>query len=306
MMGLSRVLALLVLFCGVVVAQPKKPPTAAEKAEIDRLAKRSIQKSQAGDHEGAIKDLLDAVAVHPASTYILLTNIGSEYKQLKKPIEALRYFCMYIDKDPTGPAVLYVKAEAEVLKKELKLENEACAAKNFEPKADPKPDPKPDPDPTPPKGNDGQVTGTQHIDKGPSHPGRTLKLAGVGVGVIGAVALAGGIVFGQKAKQNSDRITAGPPKVDESCTDAPGAPCARIPWDPADPSKDWPGYTKLNDDGKAFERNQIILTVAGGAMIVTGAALYFVGRSKKGGKTETRVAPVAGRDNAGVVLVGAF
>jgi hypothetical protein len=306
MMGLSRVLALLVLFCGVVVAQPK-PPTPQQKADIDRLAKRAISKSQSGDHEGAIKDLLDAVAIHPASTYVLLTNIGSEYKAMKKPIEALRYFCMYIDKEPTGAAVLYVKAETEVLKKDLKLEGEPCAQKNLEPKQPdpPKPDLTPK-DPNPPGGGtNGQVTGTQHVDKGSSSPGRRLKLAGLGVGVVGAAVLAGGVVFGMKAKANSDRITEGPPQVDPTCVDMPGMLCPRIPWDPADPEREWPGYTKLNDDGKAFERNQIIMTVAGGAMIVTGAAMYFLGRSKKSGG-ETRVSATASPGNAGLVLAGEF
>jgi hypothetical protein len=301
MMGFLRVLALLVLFCGLGVAQPRSaPPTATQKADIDRLAKRAITKSQANDHEGAIKDLLDAYAIHPGAANILLSNVGHEYKQIKKPYDALKYFCMYLSNEPAGSAASYVKAETEVLKKELKLEGEPCAAKPEPVKPDP-----PKPDPTNPDPN-GQVTGTKTIDKSPKRSaGGGLKVAGIGVGVVGVAVLAGGFVYGSKAQEKSDAITKGPPPVTAGCDDPDPMVCPRIGWDPPDPTRDWEGLSALDRDGKKYEKLQIAFTVAGGAMIVTGVAMYFLGRSKSS-RSEIRVAPTAGRDNAGLTLVGGF
>jgi len=291
MMG--RVSAVLLLSLGVAVAQPVaqprpslSPPTTQQKAEIERLAKQAIAKSQKGDHEGAIKDYLDAYAIHPGTTTVLLSNVGHEYTVIKKPYDALEYFCLYLEKEPTGAAASYVLSEASGIWKELgNKEGEVCVKKS-------EPEPPKDPPVDPTK----QVTGTAPI-KQPSPPsssgGSGMKMAGLGVAGAGVLALGAGLFYGNKAGDKSAEITAGPP------LDAFGN---QVSWG-AHPELGWDGIAKLEADGAKYEKLQIGLSVVGGAMIVGGTALYFLGRSKR---TEPRVAATASRTSGGLVFNGRF
>ncbi|MBA2540273.1 MAG: tetratricopeptide repeat protein [Deltaproteobacteria bacterium] len=297
MMGFARVSALLVLSLGVAVAQPKpslSPPTPAQKTDIERLAKQAIAKSQKGDHEGAIKDYLDAYAIAPTALGVLLSNVGHEYKELKKPYEALKYFCMYLEKEPTGSAANYVLAEASGIWKELGgKEGEVCVKKPEPPPPELKPDPKPDPN--------GQVTGTTTPPRPPPKEtgggGGGLKIAGLGIAGAGVVALAAGVFFGSKAASKSDQITQGPPIDPETGM--------QVGWGPND-ALGWDGIVQLEKDGEKAEQMQIILTAVGGAMIIGGTALYFVARSKKSGTSEVRVSATGAPGAAGLLLNGRF
>ncbi len=287
MMGLRRAAALLVLSAGVAVAQPKAaPPTPQQKADIERLAKQAIAKSQKGDHEGAIKDYLDAYAIAPATTMVLLSNVGHEYKLINKPYEALKYFCLYLEKEPTGAAANYVLAEASGIWKELgNKEGEVCVTKP-EPPVEKKPDPP----------IETTVTGTQPIKQPPppaTSGGNGMKLAGLGIAGAGVLALGVGFVFGSKAQAKSDLITQGPP-LDMSGNQAD--------WG-AHPELGWDGIEKIQSDGEKYEKLQIGLSVVGGAMVIGGTALYFLGRSKA---TETTVSATASKGSGGVVFSGRF
>src|SRR5262245_52492348 len=98
MMGL-RAFTVLAVVCAAGHASAE-PASASAQQQASDLVKKAIAKSQAGDHEGAIKLYLDAYTLVPNP--ILLSNIGSEYQQVKKAVEALKYFCKYLEKDPTG------------------------------------------------------------------------------------------------------------------------------------------------------------------------------------------------------------
>ena len=94
---------------------------------------------------------------------------------------------------------------------------------------------------------------------------------------------------------------AGPPNVDPECT---GDSCARLDWGPHE-DRGWDGIVKLQEDGEKAEQRQIIFTVAGGAMLIGGTALYFLGRSK-GSTKEVALTPVAAPGNAGFAVTGRF
>lgn len=287
-MGLSRIVAIMAVTASVAAAQPKPspvPPTAAQKADIERLAKQAIAKSQKGDHEGAIKDYLDAFAIAPGpSTTVLLSNVGHEYKTLKKPYEALKYFCMYLEKEPTGAAASYVLSEASGIWKELGgKEGEVCV-KKAEPPVEKDPDPPvtklPDPVKPPPSPK-------------PKSGGGGMRIAGLGIAGAGVVALGAGFLFGSKAASKSDEISKGPP------LDAAGN---QVDWGPH-PELGWDGIAKLQSDGESAEKMQITLSVAGGLMVIGGTALYFLGRSKG---SETNVTAAVTKDSGGVVFSGRF
>ncbi|MBA3396449.1 MAG: hypothetical protein H0T89_27710 [Deltaproteobacteria bacterium] len=151
------------------------------------------------------------------------------------------------------------------------------------PKPDPKSDPKPDPNATvttPPKPDPGvsvtpkpDVTQPEVKPREPvrqpvvappitqppatepepvvetSSPGRGKRVAGLVIGGVGIAAVAAGVYFGLRAKSTASDV-----EGSES-------------WDPG-----------LDQQGKNAERNAIILWSAGGAAILGGGVLYFLGR----------------------------
>ncbi len=99
-----------------LVARADKP-TPLQIQQAGDLVKRAIAKSQAGDHEQSIDLYKEAYDIIPQP--ILLSNIGSEYEQAKKPIQALKYFCKYLDADPTGSNASYATAKAKAIQIDL-------------------------------------------------------------------------------------------------------------------------------------------------------------------------------------------
>lgn len=282
MPGRSRVLAAALassLVAAPVMAQPKganRPP--ADVA--NDLVKQAITKSQQGDHLGAIDLYLAAYSLIPQHT--LLSNVGNEYQQAGKPVEALKYFCMYLDKDPTGTNATYATSKAKALQIEL-------GNKNVDDKNVCKPEKE---DPEPPAGDppNGGVTGTGGLDKPvrpekpePSSPGRGLKLAGVGIGAIGLVGLGVGTFFGLKAQEKSDLIS----NHDRT-----------MPW-PDD-------IRQIEADGAAYEKRQILLTIAGGALTATGVVLFVIGATRSSSTEKLSVRPLATPDSLGIALGRGF
>jgi tetratricopeptide (TPR) repeat protein len=283
MLGTSRVVAALcasLLIASPALAQPGAQPTPQQKQQAGDLVKQAITKSQNKDHEGAIELYLKAYAIVPMPT--LLSNIGTEYQSAQKPVEALKYFCLYLEKEPTGSLAGYATSQAKSLYFLLGGKNvdekEVCKAPVTPPPAaattTTTPDPGPSGEPTPmntdtPKSND---------------PGKGFKTAGYVAGGAGLLALGVGFYFGSEAQKISDDIT--------NHTDTTVA---------------WRDDIKAYEEkGQRAENLQIAFLVAGGALVLGGAALYIMGRSKKS-STETMVlVPTASAESAGLVLSGGW
>ena len=254
------------LVASPVYAQPPAP-TPQQKQAAGDLTKQAIAKSQAGEFEKAIELTLQAYAIVPLP--LLLTNIASDYQKLKKPIEALKYFCMYLKEDPTGQSASYATAQAKLIQFEQGNKDVTDATVCDPPK------PKEEPivvQPPPPV-----------VEPAPEDRGKGLRIAGFAVGGAGLVSLGVGIFFGFKAKDISDQISNHP--KDEM----------------------WPDeIQKLEDEGQAHENKQIIFMIAGGALVAGGVALYFIGRSRKGGTESVTLVPTATPESAGIALTGGF
>ncbi|MBX3160058.1 MAG: hypothetical protein KF773_29080 [Deltaproteobacteria bacterium] len=281
MMG-PRALVALVLMVGVAAAQPpgkQGAPSSDPKVQAGELVRKAITKSQANDHDAAIELYLQAYTLSPQPT--LLSNIASEYQMAKKPVEALRYFCMYLEKDPTGTSAPYATSKAKALAIELGNKDvtdaTVCKPAAVEPpKKDPDEEPKEPPPPPPPPPPKPRV-----VDRG-----KGLRATGLVTGAAGLVALGVSVYFGLEAKKISDDIT-------NHCANQ-------------DPCPAWPeNIRELQDRGQAHEDKQVILLVAGGAAVVTGTVLYVIGRSKK---TTERVAvtPVVTPDAVAIGFSGRF
>lgn len=265
------------LIASPALAQPGKDPTPAQKQQAGDLVKQAIAKSQNKDHEGAIELYLKAYAIVPLAT--LLSNVGTEYQSAQKPVEALKYFCLYLEKEPTGSLASYATSQAKSLYFLLGGQNvedaEVCKTP-VTPPVQAKPDPQTQPPPDDPAPAPAVTT---------KDPGKTFKIAGYAAGGAGLVALGIGFYFGSEAQKISDDIT--------NHTDT------TIAW---------------RDDIKAYEAKgqraenmQIGFLVAGGVLVVAGTALYIMGRSKTRENTETlAVTPTATASSAGVALTGTW
>lgn len=277
-MGSLRALALaLVLVPAVASAQSAK-----DKQKASDLVKQAIAKSQAGDHETAVQLYEDAYKIIPST--LLLSNIGSEYQAMKKPVEALKYFCKYIEADPTGSNISFATAQAKTLYIELggvpNIEDKDVCKPIVKPPA-----PKVEPDPHVVDAPPSQPEPTPGAGDAATRKRSTLRLVGIGVGALGAGVFGLGVYYGFKAKGISDDITN---------------------HDPNDP---WPANIKqLEADGASFEKKQIGFMIGGGLALVGGAALFVLGGSKSSGETgaSVTVSPVATPDQLGVAASGRF
>lgn len=279
MMGSLRTIAVVLLLApSLAIAQP----SAKDKQEASDLVKRAIAKSQSGDHDTAVQLYLDAYKIIPQP--LLLSNIGSEYQQMNKPVEALKYFCKYIEADPTGNNVSYATAQARTLYIELGgvasvQDSDLC-----------RPIVKPAPDPVLPPPTGSAVTHepqplapTTPVDTGPTKKTPVLRYAGVAVTVVGAGVFGAGVYFGLEAKKISDEITN---------------------HDMNDP---WPQDIKEREaEGKSAEKKQIGFMIGGGVAIAAGVTMFFLGAPKTTDERRTAIAPLLTGDTVGFAAAGRF
>ncbi|HEX2688352.1 MAG TPA: hypothetical protein VHN14_17095 [Kofleriaceae bacterium] len=274
----SFLLALLALLASPVLAEPKRP---TDKDKQDKqlagdLVKKAIARSQAGDHGAAIEIYLQAFAIVPNS--LLLSNIGAEYQQSDEPEEALRYFCMYLNKDPTGTNAPYASSQARLLQSQLGNkhvdDDDVCAPPKPGPRKPPKQPPEPPPSspsipeqtPPPPSGN------------------TTLKYVGVGTGIAGLVAAGVGLYAGIQAKAISDELTN------------------------HDKTQSWPdNIRQIQQRGQDYENLQIGALITGGVLVTTGAILYIVSRPDESPKRSSdKAALTVAPTRHGVTVFGRF
>ena len=269
-----------VLVASPVMAQPKSPNRPPQDVAND-LVKQAITKSQGGDHLGAIDLYLSAYSLIPQHT--LLSNVGNEYQQAGKPVEALKYFCMYLEKDPTGTNATYATSKARALQIELGNKDVDDKAVCAPPSSAPAP-----PADGPPDGVGVGPDGPgEPLPDGPKDtagaPGRTLKIAGLAAGALGLAGVGLGMYYGVKAQERSDFISN---------------------HNPAEP---WPNdIHDLEAEGETFEQRQIVLSIAGGALTVAGAALFVVGAMRASSPEKLSVRPTATPTSVGIAIGRGF
>ena len=285
---LRAVLAIAIVASGSVALAG---PTDAQKTQASELVKKAIARSQAGDHAEAIDLYRQAYSLIPLP--VLLSNIGSEYAQSGKPVEALESFCRYLDADPTGANASYAKAQAKTLAVQLgrTADEDPC-------KPPAAPPPPPETGTTTTTGTDtdhgastsagtGATTGTTQLTAtaaAPSHKSQ-LPTIGLAVGGVGIAALGAGIAFGIDGKNESDFIT-------NYTKNYPG--------------KAWPSDIQQRQQrGDRDNTLQAAFMIGGGVALATGAILFVVGRSHHGAE-RVAIVPTATPTSAGLVAAGRF
>lgn len=281
MLGTSRVVACVLasaLIAGPAFAQhgPAPAPSDKDKQRAGDLVKQAITKSQAGDHEAAVKLYLDAYAIVPLA--VLLSNVGSEYQQASKPVESLRYFCMYLKEEPTGSNATYATAQAKVL--QIQLGNRVDDDKKVCEPIAPPPPVETVTDPHVGEIGPGVVA---HPAAGAGDPGKGWKTTGLVTAGVGVVGLGLGVVFGIKAKTISDDIS------NQKQTEM---------W-----RKDIKDYEAR---GQRDENYQVAGLIVGGALVVAGGVIYWHGRSKTSSAERVVITPTVSPTTAGLAVGGAF
>jgi len=256
-------------------------PTAKQKAKASELVKQAIAKSQAGDHEKAVELYEEAFKIIPQP--LLLSNIGSEYQAMQKPVEALGYFCKYLEADPAGSNSSFVIAQAKTLYVELGGITTVHDADVCKPIVKPAPPLEQGPvgGKKPPPVEEKKVEPPRESPKA-----SPLRWVGLGVGVIGVAAFGGGVYFGMKAKDITDQINNHDPNV---------------PW----PSN----IRQLEEDGASYEKKQIGLMIGGGVAVAAGIVMFVTGgpsASHAEGTASVSITPVATPDTLGFAAAGRF
>lgn len=282
MKGGSRSIAALVasaLFASPALADAdprapgEKPPSERDRQLASDLVKKAIARSQAGDHSAAIEIYLQAYTIVPNS--LLLSNIGAEFQQSGMPKEAYKYFCMYLEKDPSGTNAPYATSQAKILARQLHKkvdDQDVCAPPRDEPvESSPPRKPKrpertessaPPPSPPPPAIETRRDTGNASV-----------MYTGVAAGIAGIAAGGLGVYFGLQGKSISDQISG------------------------HDPKQPWPNNIRdLMKEGDRDNTLAIGFLVTSGVLVTTGVVLYVVSRpdgaAERGGeKTAIRVTP---------------
>jgi len=302
-MGSLRVLALaLALLPTVASAQQPKTPTPQQVQQAGDLVKKAIAKSQAGEHLLAIELYQQAYNIAPAP--ILLSNIGSEYQQISKPADALKYFCKYLEADPTGSNATYASAQAKSL--QIQLGNQVDDKDVCKPIPKVVKQPPIDTHQGSGSGEGSNVgagsgaglTGTEFGTSGGSgsdtgtpgnKPNKTLEYAGLGIGVVGLVFVGLGIDYGLKAKSLNDQINAHV-QVTPWPSIYDGVPIA-----------DW------DSQGHSWNTDTIVFSIIGGVAVIAGGAMFIVGHKGSAEHAEhTAIVPSANQHGGGVTLLGHF
>jgi len=268
MVGSSPAIAA-ALACLLAAAPVLAQPAPKDRRKAEGLVKQAIVKSQGGDHAGAIALYLEAYAIVPLAS--LLSNVGTEYQADGKPVEALKYFCMYLEKEPTGPLASYATGQAGAIEADLGDQDTATVCRPIVTK----------PVETAPAVTT-PVTPPTNVDRTspPAEGGNKFRFAAIVTGVAGVANLGLGVVFGIKARSASNELTNHP---------------LGEPW-PED-------IQDIEARGDRYENMQIATLIVGGALIATSVSLYVIGSTKS---SPINVTPTVTPEGGSVSISGSF
>jgi hypothetical protein len=238
-------------------------------ARVARAADRDAREQEAkraclASHvDQGIEILADLYAETNDPTYIY--NQARCFEQNGRAQDALNRFREYLRKTPNGATDERAQVQAQIAELEEQLHQGGGAAA-------PTPGPVPPPSSAPATPT-GQAQGV--AADGDGVRARRLRVAGIVTASIGAAAIGGAAFMGWRAQSLSDEVT----------NDAKKGVFSR--------SKD--------DEGRRAETLQWIGYGIGGAALVGGALLYYVGTSRRGedGPSAVALLPALGPGTAG-------
>lgn len=281
---MSRAILVCVTICTAALAGPRVAlaDPKADQAKAKAKYEEGLRHYNLADYPQAIAAWREAYLLSKAP--ILLFNLGQAYRLSSDCTQAMRFYENYKREEPDP------KNKAE-LEDAIKLCAAAAATKPDPVKPDPvkpdpvrpdpiKPDPgKPDPvDPEPAKAAPIEPDEPDEPDEvtATAAPGRTLRIAGIGVGGAGVLLGAAAIYFGVQASA--------------AASDLDGFTGE---WGPAQQDRD--------AAGKRHASRAVTLGAVSAGAILAGGIMYFLGK-RAGDSAETlAIAPTAGGLQVGYV-----
>jgi tetratricopeptide (TPR) repeat protein len=279
---MRRLLSILAMIAVSVTALPAAPAQAQgadrQRRDQKKAARVHYERGRAHherhEYEQAIREYLLAYELQPSAG--LLFNIAQVYLLSGDREKALENYRAYLREEPEGEIADLARKRIETIEGELAAESLEAPPVGEDGPVDPDQGPDQDavraaPAPAPPADSDGGGS-----------PGRGLRLTGLAVAGVGLVGLGLGVKFGLDARDVQDRLERQPEGT---------------PWT----------FDDLYADGEAASRNMWISYGVGGAALIAGGTLYFLGRSAgNAGERQVVIVPVWDRSGSGLVLVGGF
>ena len=244
-----RLLALLALVLATPSAFAQKPDVAA----LEASAKKHYELAE---YDAAIADFKEAFRLSDAPGYLF--NIAQAYRLAGNCREAATFYKTFLRRVPDAPNAAKVRTQI--------AEMETCAAKQPQPEPTPTPTPTPTLTPTttptttttptaapvpaqPPSDSDDEDRPQPRANR------RWMLWTGIGAAGAGAIGLGLGVKFALDGGSKNDELKT---TCATSCTSAQAK--------------------QIISDGNAANRNAVIATVAGGALLAGGVVLVVLSR----------------------------
>jgi tetratricopeptide (TPR) repeat protein len=272
----------LLLTTTVAAAQNKPKPSKQDIAEAKKHFKAAEEAKRKGEWDKAADEYLAAYARFPDPEFYF--NVGEVYRNKGDDEKALQYYVKYLEMDANGRGSSAARTAVAEINRALearKAAEEEARKKAYEDarkKAEEEQRRKAEEEARRQPPGDDDDDDDDDVVMTTGRPGRGLRIGGIVSGGIGVAALGAGVFFGLRARSISNEAA---------------------DWDVFDPDR--------FAQGEAAERNMIICVGIGGAALVTGGVLYFMGH-RAGARAERRmsVAPVLLPDGAGLAAGGSF
>lgn len=303
---MSRLLAALVLASLAVtpaVSPALAQPSVGERDKARELTERAIGLTRKGSYAAAIP--LYQRAYELSREAVLLSNIGSAYRELGQRDKALTYFCQYLEKDPAGVVAPFAREQAKRLATELRPPGDGkeppgdpCQAAAKPPQDPPKPSPlAPEIDETTEEHEETEVDEAAEETQEPaaqaqpvvkraatppsSNASGALTTSGIVLGVVGTAALGGAGYYAWVGKRASDIIN---------------------------DNRDGWSNSELEEQRRGEQANSRakLLGIAGGAAVATGVALIVWGRAIAPSERRLAIVPAVDGHSQGLAILGIF
>jgi tetratricopeptide (TPR) repeat protein len=273
-MNRTAKLTLIVIFV-LSVAGGISRPTHAEprgKQSAEAHYRKGMKAYTLGHFPEAIEEFEKAYDLR--SEPIFLYNIAQSHRQNNSPQRAIFFYRRYIEAQPDAKNRADIEQRIKDLQSQLDAQSENVTAP---PLAPPPPAPLPLVQPMPPTVAEPEPV-TQVQPDAAQSKGRGLRIAGVTIGVVGVASAVTGVFLGLHANSLYQQATTS--------------------GKPYDASKD--------QSSKTFRTLEWVSFGVGGAAILTGGLLYYLGASAKSATSAVAVMPLIAPGAGGAAVFGRF
>lgn len=251
---------------GPTLARAQDKPAAADATDDEKRAKakelydEGITAYNLGEFDKAIAKFKEAYALDPEPGFLF--NIAQAYRLEENYKQALYFYRTYLRVQPDAPNKADVEHWISELEKLIASQKDAKEGQPTGP-VDPQGNPTGDgthPDVKPPDGNGGDGGGKVVLPPLPQDDSwksrkRTLEYSGIAAAIGGGLFLGTGVVFSTTAERNWNEVNDAAAKHDI-----------------------WTSHLQSTyDAAKSDEKTAAIFYIAGGAAVVTGGVLWYLG-----------------------------